>query len=222
MRELQNAIEMLERAPKVNIKGKKYTQVATRVEAFRQHFGTEWCLTTEILPAEHPLVRVRAEIRNPQDRLVASGTAEENRTWGINKTSAIENCETSAIGRALANLGLHGGEFATAEEVDNAIKTQEAAKADDKTKAKTQVESDLKAFDRDLHRASDLAEFAGVMESYKDTLENARNRADTKGWFKTKPGSDIVGLDDRIEVKRMELERAEREPVTEDAPVLMP
>lgn len=213
MRELENAIAALHDAPTVSIKGKKYTQVATRVEVFRRHFGTEWSLTTEILPAEHPLVRVRAEIRNAADRLVATGTAEENRTWGINKTSAIENCETSAIGRALANLGLHGGEFATAEEVDGAIKAQEAAKEDSKTKARTQVESDLRAFDRDLQRVSDMDEFVGLLESCGDMLENARTRADTKGWFKTKPGSDVLGLDDRIEVKRMELERAEQTPI---------
>ena len=210
--ELDQAIEALKDAPTVNIKGKKYTQVATRVEVFRRHFGTDWCLTTEILPAEPPLVRVRAEIRNGADRLVATGTAEENRTWGINKTSAIENCETSAIGRALANLGLHGGEFATAEEVDTAIKQQEVAKEDMATKARTQVESDLRAFDRDMQRASDSAEFEGVLAAYKDTLDAARKRSDTKGWFTTKPGSDTLGLDDRIEVKRMELERAENEP----------
>ena len=39
----------------------------------------------------------------------------------VNKTSALENCETSAIGRALANLGIHGGEFASAFEFDNAV-----------------------------------------------------------------------------------------------------
>jgi hypothetical protein len=42
----------------------------------------------------------------------------------VNKTSALENCETSSLGRALANFGLHGSEFASAEELANAIKQQ--------------------------------------------------------------------------------------------------
>ena len=53
--------------------------------------------------------------------VVASGHAEELRgSSNVNHTSAIENCETSAWGRALANLGLHGGKMASAEEIDTA------------------------------------------------------------------------------------------------------
>jgi hypothetical protein len=37
--------------------------------------------------------------------------------YGANKTSALENCETSAIGRALANMGLHGNKRASREEM---------------------------------------------------------------------------------------------------------
>ncbi len=217
-KELDHAIAALREAPTVNIKGKKYTQVATRVEIFRQHFGTDWALVTDILPAEHPFVRARAEIRNPRGDVIATGTAQENSTLGINKTSAIENCETSAIGRALANLGLHGGEYATAEEVDGAIKAQEEIKDDLATKAKTQVESDLRAFDRDLQRVTDLDELAGLLESYGDMLDAARKRADTKGWFKTKTGSDTLGIDDRIATKRAELEKAEREGPAPEGP----
>ena len=44
--------------------------------------------------------------------------AEEIRgSSNVNKTSPIENCETSAWGRALANLGLHGGKMASVEEI---------------------------------------------------------------------------------------------------------
>ena len=45
--------------------------------------------------------------------------AEEIRGQGlVNTTSALENAETSAIGRALASLGLAGGEYASANELD--------------------------------------------------------------------------------------------------------
>ena len=56
---------------------------------------------------------------------IYTGMAEEDRTKGqINKTSALENCETSSIGRALAAAGLGGEEYASANEVENAIHQQ--------------------------------------------------------------------------------------------------
>jgi hypothetical protein len=66
-----------------------------------------------------------AEIRNEDERLIATGHAEEYRKSSqINGTSALENCETSAIGRALAVAGFGGTEFASANEVQNAIHQQ--------------------------------------------------------------------------------------------------
>jgi len=51
--------------------------------------------------------------------IVGTGHAEEIRGQGpVNRTSALENCETSAIGRALAAIGLSGGEYASANEMD--------------------------------------------------------------------------------------------------------
>jgi hypothetical protein len=58
--------------------------------------------------------------------IVGSGMAEEIRGQGnVNKTSALENCETSAIGRALASLGLAGGEYASVDEIDAAHRKEE-------------------------------------------------------------------------------------------------
>jgi hypothetical protein len=69
---------------------------------------------------------MKAEIIDKDGRTIATGYAEEHRTASqINRTSALENCETSAIGRALANFGLGGGEYASADEVANAINQQE-------------------------------------------------------------------------------------------------
>ena len=42
----------------------------------------------------------------------------------VNKTSALENCETSSLGRALAAFGLHGSEFSSADELVNALNNQ--------------------------------------------------------------------------------------------------
>jgi hypothetical protein len=102
--------------------GKKYTSTAVRMEIFRRHVSGAYGISTEIVEygraSGDPIV-VRATIRDEAGRVIAMGTAEEIRGQGnVNKTSALENAETSAIGRALAMLGLSGGEFASLNEMD--------------------------------------------------------------------------------------------------------
>lgn len=98
--------------------GKKYTQVVHRMEAFRTVFGTDLGIDTHIMVDDGHRVVVKATIRS-DNVVLASGMAEEIRGQGnVNKTSALENCETSAVGRALACLGLSGGEYASANEMD--------------------------------------------------------------------------------------------------------
>lgn len=101
--------------------GKKYTTTAIRVEMMRRHAGALG-ITTEIVQwaAENgATIVVKAIIADEAGRVLATGHAEEIRGKGnVNATSALENAETSAIGRALAALGLSGGEFASANEMD--------------------------------------------------------------------------------------------------------
>lgn len=111
----------------VNIHGKEYKTVAKRVDEFRAKYGTDWSIITSLQVRNEESVVILAEIYNADGTRVATGFAEEYRAASqINKTSALENCETSAIGRALANLGFGGGEYASADEVANAITQQEA------------------------------------------------------------------------------------------------
>ena len=111
--------------------GKLYTMVHARVEAFRKNYGAQSNIVTEILVNDMKMVCMKATIYIKDDGEwipVATGHAEEFRGQGmVNKTSALENCETSAIGRALASLGLHGGEFASSFEVDNSINNKSEA-----------------------------------------------------------------------------------------------
>lgn len=105
-----------------DIKGKKYTTVPQRVELFRRHLGASYGIETTVevvgLAKGEP-VMVRAVIRDKDGRIVATGHAQEIVGAGhINAGSALENCETSAIGRALAALGIHGGEFASVQEIE--------------------------------------------------------------------------------------------------------
>ena len=109
----------------VNIHGKEYKTVAKRVDEFRKEHGTKLSIITSIVSADEKMIVMKAEISDESQRVIATGYAEEKRDASqINRTSALENCETSAIGRALANFGLGGGEYASADEVANAISQQ--------------------------------------------------------------------------------------------------
>lgn len=108
----------------VVIKGKEYTTVAKRVQDFRAELAG-YRLVTEIISRDAESVVMKASIYDNNGVLVATGHAEEFRSSSqINETSALENCETSAIGRALACFGFGGTEFASADEVANAIHQQ--------------------------------------------------------------------------------------------------
>ena len=108
----------------VNIRGREYETVALRVSKFREKYPI-WALETEIIHRDQEVVVIKAYIKDDLGRVIATGHAEEYRASSqINETSATENCETSAIGRALAALGMGGTEFASADEVANAISQQ--------------------------------------------------------------------------------------------------
>ena len=122
----------------LQLKGKKYTEVSTRVEVFRQHFKS-YSLESDLVLDDGQRVVVKAYIRREDGTVVATGYAEEIRgSSNVNRTSAIENCETSAWGRALACLGLHGGQIASANELTAAKRKDttiiENLEADIKTK----------------------------------------------------------------------------------------
>jgi len=111
--------------------GKKYTEVFVRVEQFRMAFGETMGINTEILVDDGKRVVIKAIVTH-EGNIVGSGIAEEIRgSSRVNETSAIENCETSAIGRALASLGLHGGSYASANEIA-AVQRKEKAMEEQK------------------------------------------------------------------------------------------
>ena len=103
--------------------GKAYKTVALRVSELRAEHP-DWAIKTKLM-TNAELIVMKATVIDEAGKVIGQGHAEEVRgSSQINKTSALENCETSAIGRALAACGLAGTEYASADEVANAIGQQ--------------------------------------------------------------------------------------------------
>lgn len=112
------------------IQGKDYAEVNQRIKAFRMVYPTG-TISTKMLSNENGVCIFTAAVGyyNDDGDLVGLGTGtayeKENSTF-INKTSYIENCETSAVGRALGMCGFGiDTSVASAEEVQNAIANQD-------------------------------------------------------------------------------------------------
>ena len=94
----------------IDIKGKKYVLVSDRVLAFNEMYPkgsiiTELLTSTESVDGIKMFI-VKATVK-PEEGREFTGLAQEVVGEGyINKTSALENAETSAVGRALAMMGI--------------------------------------------------------------------------------------------------------------------
>lgn len=127
--------------PTVNIKGKKYSTVNERLKHLLQYFP-EARFNEEILFHDNERVIVKTELYIG-DTIFSVGTAEEWRNSSfINKTSALENCSSSALGRCLAAFGLSGSEYASAEELVNALNNQNTNTQS--TTKKVSIEDEIK------------------------------------------------------------------------------
>ena len=113
----------------VNIKGKEYVEVNERLKEFRNTFK-DYSLTTEIIELTPEYCVLKAIITDDKGVVRATGLAQENRDSSyINKTSYIENCETSAWGRALGNFGIGiDSAICTADELLMALNAQQQEK----------------------------------------------------------------------------------------------
>ena len=109
----------------ISIHGKQYSLVATRLAVARRVLGSSLDLKTQIIHHDDKKVIVQVDAYVDGKHL-STGTSEELRsTSRINQTSALENAETSAVGRALAFLGFANDSVASAEEVSLAIEQQD-------------------------------------------------------------------------------------------------
>jgi hypothetical protein len=145
---------------KIMIKGKPYVQVNQRVLELRHKYGDKdnmFGIKTKVVEwnKEKNEIIVQAWITDQTGRIVGSGIAHEEKTQsGVNSTSYVENCETSAIGRALAAFGLGIEDaYASADEVQGAIKKQDEKK-----------EKKSKATKKDLTEMMDVQPQPGAVQ----------------------------------------------------------
>lgn len=125
--EANKALEAIDVKSK-NGKTKKYVMVNERVKAFRS-ICPDGQIVTEIVNVNDDNITIRAAILVDGVTLATGTACEEKGATFINATSHVENCETSAIGRALGFLGIGiDDSMASADEVANAIAQQNEAK----------------------------------------------------------------------------------------------
>jgi hypothetical protein len=109
------------------VKEKDYVEVNQRIKAFRS-ICPGGAILTEMLSNENGVCVFKATICDENMKVIGTGTAYEKETSSfINKTSYIENCETSAVGRALGMCGFGiDTSVCSAEELQNAILNQDS------------------------------------------------------------------------------------------------
>ena len=111
---------------KIEVKGKEYAEVNQRIRVFRMLYPNG-SIETNIESLEKGICVMSAVVKDDFGSVLGVGHAYEKEDSSfINKTSYIENCETSAVGRALGMCGIGiDTSVASADEVLNAIKQQE-------------------------------------------------------------------------------------------------
>lgn len=121
--------------PTINIKGKQYATVDARVAAFWELYP-QGSITTDLLEDNGERCVFKATAWDGPTAIATGHAFELQSASYINKTSYLENCETSAVGRALGFLGIGlNGSIASADEVKVAIDNQEAEKKSKPKKA---------------------------------------------------------------------------------------
>lgn len=181
-----------------DIKGKEYAEVNQRVKAFRMVYPTGTIETFQTyLDGEigSRIVGYTTNIyanENGERILLASGTAEEKESSSfINKTSFIENCETSSVGRALgfAGFGIDTS-IASYEEVQNAIANQDKKTSDKiskdqwETLTKTYTKEQLKEMYAELGitKGADIPK-AYAQKKIDEYLANIKKELPDKEFF---------------------------------------
>lgn len=119
--------------PTIDIKGKQYVQVKDRIVYFNDNYKKPSIVTELLSKPEDTLIIIKATVSYEENmadgqnfRCVFTGHSQATVGDGyINKTAALENAETSAVGRALAMMGIGViDSVASADEMNKAMASQ--------------------------------------------------------------------------------------------------
>ena len=203
-----SCIDNLSKQQSVPQHGKDYFTVATRHNLFMQYFNDYASINTDIIPelCNDNRVAVKCTI-SIEDKKYTGMALEEFGSSFINRTSALENAETSALGRALAAFGLHGTEFASADELINAKMNQNKTttkKQFPKTNGKKNIKLDMDQLDMgriksDIQKIKDIyalrkwkADNADLFDSNNKSLREYRQVTDFYDTHKTKLNQGVI------------------------------
>ncbi|MGN0554686.1 MAG: hypothetical protein ACI4LI_02175 [Candidatus Fimenecus sp.] len=152
-----------------DVKGKEYAEVNQRIKAFRS-ICPNGAIESEILSVENGVCIIKSTVSDENGKVLGVGHAYEREGSSyINKTSFIENCETSAVGRALGMCGIGiDTSVASYEEVANAVEQQ-------KSTAKQEKQTDY--VKTNANYASVIATKKGI--TAKEVMEKAMETAGT-------------------------------------------
>ena len=157
----------MEELATVDIKGKPYVEVKTRVQWFRKNIENG-CIETEIVHFDKESIMCKTKV-HVNGALVATGMAHEDKNASaVNKTSFVECCETSSVGRALGMLGIGiATSVDTAGTVAAAIAQQEATERNDEL-----MQYKAESLSSKLMMAIEADDDVGVAEVEKDYKSN--------------------------------------------------
>lgn len=163
--QLLQANELIDTVP---IKGKPYATVFERIKAFR-NVAPNATIETEIISIDADSVTMKAVVYDEDGHKLGVGHAQELKTSSfVNETSYVENCETSAVGRALGMCAVGiDKSFASADELANALLNQGKKKPDEVTEAIQSAKKDVTATinQKQLKGLKDKCKEAGVSEA---------------------------------------------------------
>lgn len=158
----------------INIKGKEYVTVNERLKEFRNLFK-DYSLITEIVELGADYATIKASVIDEKGIVRATGFAREVVAKSpINKYAFLENCETSAIGRALGNFGI-GIDDAVCTADELLMKLAQNDKSDDTSSSSG------------LTRGSHRSEFEQAASKEKAAATKALNKAVATGEKYQKP-----------------------------------
>lgn len=166
-----------------DIKNKQYAEVNQRIKAFRM-LQPNGSITTEILSDDGERCVFKATVTDDSGMVLGTGTAFELKSASfINKTSYIENCETSAVGRALAMCGIGiDVSIASYEEVANAIENQPKPSKEEMQEEVELRAKVLKYINRHKMSKENIEKLCSI---YKKASVNDFTAADCKHYIKT-------------------------------------